>query len=148
VFYGCSSSEKNAKAADPIVLNEIPPEVNETESIVHDDDVLVSVKMTGDAKEEEVRSFKKGDWVRYQNPLPSYQPIFLKWSKGEEELQKTLAYHAWDLNLDGKLDMFEGVDINGDTYIKLYDFDFNGSIDHVEKKHVSKVQELETLSVE
>ena len=30
-------------------------------------------------------------------------------SKGEF-LQKTQAYHGWDINLDGELDMFEGIE--------------------------------------
>ncbi|MDB2447133.1 hypothetical protein N9W79_00755 [bacterium] len=151
IFAGCSSSEKEDMAG-PIVLDETPSKINETEQMVTGDEVTASMRVEeGEEGQEveEVRVFKKGDWKRYQHPLPSYQPIYSIWTKGGQELQRSLAYHGWDLNLDGQLDMFEGLDLDGEIYIKLFDFNFDGKIDHVEKKMVAKAPvELETLEVQ
>lgn len=79
----------------------------------------------------ETAAFEKGPFVLKHYPKPSYQPIFLVWMRAGKEVQRSLAYHGWDVNFDGQLDMFEGVDLQGKVYIKLFDFNFDGKIDHI-----------------
>lgn len=99
---------------------------------------------------EEIQTFQIGEWVFYQHPLPSYLPIYAVWLEDEKVVQKTLAYHAWDVNLDGEPDMFEGLDINGKPYIQLFDFNFDRQIDRIEKKDLvsTPLDVYETLKLD
>ena len=147
---GCFTSQKEqfeSAVANPIMLEVLPPEVHEVEVVVNAGDAVTELQV--ELKQEaEIQSFVKGEKLSYQHPMPTYQPIFSIWKKGEQEVQKNLAYHAWDLNLDGNMDMFEGVDLSGKVYIQLFDYDFDGKIDHIDQQEeVAKVEDLETLEV-
>lgn len=140
---GCSTTTDIKDKSAPMVVDKLPQEVTEVENIAKEKSDLVDVEI-----EKEIRSFSKGDWILYKNPLPSYQPIYLTWKKSGKTIQTSLAYHGWDLNYDGQLDMFEGVDIEGNTYIKLYDFDFDGYIDHIrQREDIEQVEQIESLKV-
>lgn len=153
ILAGCFTSGAD-KPSGPILLEDVSPQISEAEEMIAKDKGMGKLiqDITGQAEPKEIPetvSFEKGDWVHYKQPYPSYQPVYAVWNKGEKEVQRSLAYHGWDLNFDGRLDMFEGVDLEGVTYIKLFDYNFDGKVDHVEKLELvtSASDELETLEV-
>ena len=77
----------------------------------------------------ELLFYERGKWQYDKAPKPGFLPVYLVKTLDDEVVQKTLAYHGWDLNFDGQIDMLEGYDLKGRKYIHFFDFDFDGKID-------------------
>ncbi len=68
-------------------------------------------------------------WKHYAYPLPHYRSIFLEWHYSDGSVQRTLGFHGWDFNRDGRIDMVEEVNKNATVPLRAYDFDFDGNPD-------------------
>ena len=68
-------------------------------------------------------------WQSSEWPMPNYRPVYaLMKREGQPDVEE-LAYHAWDVNHDGEVDMVEAVNPAGKVTMRLFDFNFDGKID-------------------
>jgi len=141
--FGCAHSEKSdPRAVEKDQLAKVSENLDKPSDAI-------------ESNAGEKLTFETGEWVHYEVPSPSYQPIFAIWSSPEGEvLQKSHAYHGWDINLDGALDMFESLDLDGVVHARLYDYNFDGVIDEtvelgntVAAKDISSSSDQEDLTL-
>lgn len=63
------------------------------------------------------------------SPFPNQHPIYANLYAGDKLLERRLAYRGWDMDHDGKIDMLEYLDTNGQVIRKTYDFNRDGGVD-------------------
>lgn len=77
--------------------------------------------------------FKVSDPIHFSMPLPDLTKVFREKYQGDKLLSQNLAYRVWDFNKDGRYDLVEVLDDKGQPKLRAYDFDFDGTVDEVER---------------
>ena len=78
-------------------------------------------------------NYINGDWQTSEWPMPNYRPVSIVVKREGLPDQEELAYHAWDFNHDGEVDMVEALNSSGNITMRLFDFNFDGKIDSDER---------------
>ena len=78
-------------------------------------------------------TLKEGDKIQNKLPLPNQTKILVKWTQRNGEKKTQEGFRGWDVDHDGRFDMLEALDPEGNPNMWAYDFDGDGVIDLVEK---------------
>ena len=81
------------------------------------------------AARKEGLDYINGDWQTSEWPMPNYRPVSILVKREGQPDQEEVAYHAWDFNHDGEVDMVEALNSSGHVTMRLFDFNFDGKID-------------------
>lgn len=81
---------------------------------------------------------RAGELQENTDPLPNYIPYYLDSFVDSKLSESQLRYRAWDFNKDGRIDMLETLDKSGNVEMKVYDLDFDGTIDEIKKTSPKK----------
>jgi hypothetical protein len=72
---------------------------------------------------------ERGESVRHAEPLPSKTTLQVVWTMSDGTKQKGDLFRAWDFDRDGRFDMLEQLNKQGDVVSWGMDFDGDGTID-------------------
>jgi hypothetical protein len=75
---------------------------------------------------------KEGDKVENKLPLPNKTQIMVNWTYSDGSKKSKEGFRGWDMDHDGRFDMLEVVDVQGQIVSWAYDFDGDGVIDAIE----------------
>lgn len=83
---------------------------------------------------------KEGDKVENKLPLPNKTQIMVNWTYSDGSKKSKEGFRGWDMDHDGRFDMLEVVDGEGQVVSWAYDFDGDGVIDAVENPKATRTR--------
>ncbi len=74
-------------------------------------------------------SYKMGAPRLEKDPLPNLQPVYITNNLPSETAEPQLGYRGWDFDKNGRIDMLEIIDLNGNQVSSVFDFNGDGKLD-------------------
>jgi hypothetical protein len=72
---------------------------------------------------------RPGNPVPTPSPLPTHTDIHVEWHFDDQSTSTALGYRGWDFDRNGRFDMVEVFDSQGQVQTRIFDFDGDGVID-------------------
>lgn len=86
-----------------------------------------------------VTTIEKGETIYHPEPLANETVYRKKVRKGDKVVADFMIYRTWDFNKDGRVDLVQEYDDQGNLILNAYDFDFDGNVDLVKTLNDLKI---------